>query len=121
MNFILVFLGGGIGASLRYILGQSLPRGETSFPLGTFLINIIGSFLISFFSIMGKKLAWDPRLILFLQVGLCGGFTTFSSFSLETFQLIHSGKSLLALGYVVMSPILCLGGGFWLILSSNRM
>ncbi len=95
---LLVFLGGGIGALLRYGLALAAPG-----PLTTLAINAVGSFAI------GLLLAAPSGpLRLFLVVGLLGGFTTFSAFSLEALQLWQRGQSALALAYVLGSVLLSL-------------
>lgn len=106
---ICVGLGGFVGASLRYLCGL-LPFAG-GFPLITLLINLTGSFCIGLIAaISGQWLS--PNLTLFLKTGLCGGFTTFSTFSLETFQLIDGGKTPVAIAYGVLSVCLCLLGVF---------
>ena len=84
-----------------------------AFPWGTLMINIIGSFVIGYFGTL--TLLDGPRpagtlVRLFVMVGLCGGFTTFSSFSLQTVELLHAGEELRALAYIVASVGLCLLG-----------
>ena len=69
------------------------------------LINIVGAFLIGFVVAIGVKKDWNPQWILFLKVGICGGFTTFSSFALETNQLLERGAVWWAMLYVVLSVI----------------
>ena len=118
----LVFLGGGLGAVMRY--GMTIGVGRmagTGFPLGTLSVNVIGSFL------MGVIVAWfafrgeggqDWRL--FLTTGLLGGFTTFSAFSLETMLLYERGDTMLAGLYVVLSvvaSVLALAAGLLIVRS----
>ena len=79
MNSLMVGLGGFIGANLRYWAGIIIPA-KGALPI-TFFINIIGALLIGLVSGWAMKSAPNPQLVLFLKVGLCGGFTTFSSFS----------------------------------------
>lgn len=71
-----------------------------------FLINIIGSFLIGIIAALAAKNAVNPKLVTFIKVGICGGFTTFSSFALETDQLMSKGQSIMAVCYAVLSIIL---------------
>lgn len=106
MSSLMVGLGGFIGANLRYWAGILIPVKGT-LPL-TFFINIIGALLIGLVSGWAVKSALNPQLILFLKVGLCGGFTTFSSFSLEAWQMIESGKYALAAAYCILSVVLCI-------------
>lgn len=106
-----VFAGGGIGAVARYTAGiQAAKLWGVNFPYGTLLINILGSFLIgviaSYFTLFSNTANQDLRL--FLIVGILGGFTTFSSFSLETLILMQRGELLLALGYVLLSVFISL-------------
>lgn len=112
MAYLWVALGGALGSVGRFWLGAMIARsvGET-FPLGTMIINIIGSFVISFF---GTLTSPDGRLFaptdarVFVMVGVCGGFTTFSSFSLQTLTLAQDGEWLYAGLNVVGSVVLCL-------------
>ncbi|HWB52358.1 MAG TPA: fluoride efflux transporter CrcB [Stellaceae bacterium] len=109
-----VALGSALGGVARYWLALGVARlaGET-FPWGTLLINIIGSFVIAYFGTL--TLPDGPRpasleMRVFVMVGLCGGFTTFSSFSLQTIELLRSGESGRAVAYIVGSVALCLAG-----------
>ena len=89
IDCIVVGAGGFIGAVCRYLIGL-IPLNEGgAFPVKTFLINIAGSFVIGIIAALAlKNSALNPRAVLFLKVGICGGFTTFSSFALETGDLI---------------------------------
>lgn len=89
MNLLLIALGGAAGSVLRY--GCSRIWNGPSFPYGTLAVNIIGSFLIGFFMAILSHQA-DEQKRLFLITGLCGGFTTFSAFSLEGFQMLQQAK-----------------------------
>lgn len=103
---LFVGIGGFIGAIIRYLIGL-LPYGNNlNFPVKTFIINVIGSFIIGLIIAYTKGSKDNIYLILFLKVGLCGGFTTFSSFSLETFDLIQTGNSLIASLYIILSLVL---------------
>ncbi len=99
MNTAIVMLGGAIGAAGRYHLGGLFARG---FPWGTLTVNLIGSFLIA---IVAARLAAGDPWRLFLAVGVLGGFTTFSAFTLETATLIDSGRLLPAIIYVLASVL----------------
>lgn len=108
MNFISVALGGGLGAFLRYCI--SLIPCRSDFPFLTLVTNFIGAFLIGLISGFAIKKGLSGNVLLFLKTGLCGGFTTFSTFSLETFNLIENHHIILALIYIFASVILCLAG-----------
>jgi len=91
-QLLLVFLGGGIGSVLRFIIGKYLNSPESGFPYGTFAANIIGSLLIGI--ILGlavKQNTLSENQILFLATGFCGGFTTFSTFAYENHLFLKSG------------------------------
>ena len=106
LDCLFVALGGAIGSVSRYLLGQ-LPVKTGDFPVITLGINVIGAFCIGLIvAAAGKHSGWDPRLVLFLKVGFCGGFTTFSTFSQETVQLLQNGKTVQAVLYVAASVIL---------------
>lgn len=106
-NCIFVGCGGFLGSVLRY-LTSFIKVDIWEFPLITLGINAVGSFAILFFTgIFAKSIPMDSHLLLFLRVGLCGGFTTFSTFSAETLGLIESGNELLAIGYAAASCVLC--------------
>ena len=109
---LLVALGGAIGSVGRYWLALwALPLSR-SLPWGTIAINVIGSFAISFFGTLtlqhGKYTVPEPARIFFM-VGVCGGFTTFSSFSLQTLDLLRAGAAGRAMINVAASVLLCLG------------
>ncbi len=107
LNCLLVGLGGFIGAVLRYLISLIPIKNPESFPVNTFIINIVGALAIGCLAFAASKNEnIDPKLLLFLKVGICGGFTTFSTFSLETAELIKSGSVVTALIYVFASIIL---------------
>src|ERR1700761_3668678 len=116
-RYLLVALGGAIGTVGRYWLSGVVAQvvGET-FPWGTLLINVTGSFVIGFF---GALTGPDGRIFAsantrqFVMTGICGGYTTFSSFSLQTLNLANDGQMLYAGAYIVLSVALCLIG-VWL-------
>ena len=84
-QFLLVFLGGGFGSGLRYIIGKYLNSTETGIPYGTFAANIIGSLLIGIIlGLAAKNDALSQNQTLLLATGFCGGFTTFSTFATKT-------------------------------------
>lgn len=102
--------GGGLGAGCRLALGQWVANNVTSaFPLGTFAINILGSFGIGVISVIFAERAIQADWMrVFLMTGLLGGFTTFSTFSLEVVHLIQHGRAVLATTYAVISVVLCI-------------
>jgi CrcB protein len=118
VRYLMVALGGAIGTVGRYWLSGIVARlvGET-FPWGTLLINVSGSFVIGFF---GTLTGPDGRVFAgattrqFVMIGICGGYTTFSSFSLQTLNLMNDGEWLHAGGNIVLSVVLCLIG-VWLV------
>lgn len=106
LNCLAVGFGGFIGAVLRYLISLIPIKNPESFPLNTFIINIAGAFTIGCIAFaVSKNENIDPKLLLFLKVGLCGGFTTFSTFSLETAQLMKSGSVMTAVIYVIASIV----------------
>ncbi len=107
MAILMVAVGGAAGSVLRYLVGLWVARlAGTGFPWGTLLINIVGSFIIGWLATGARPDAVTMRLL--LMVGFCGGFTTFSSFSLQTLELLQQGAWLAAWGNVLGSVTLCL-------------
>lgn len=120
MGFLLVFIGSGIGGMARHGVGLlALKWFGASFPFGTFAINIVGSFLIGMVAeYWALKSGLPQPARLFLTTGIIGGFTTFSTFSLETALLWERGQPLLAAVYVAASVVLSIGalfGALWLV------
>lgn len=107
MNIIFVGLGGFVGAVLRYLISL-IPISENFiFPIKTLFINILGAFVIGLITAFGlKNGSSNQYLNLFLKVGLCGGFTTFSTFALESYNLFNSSNTFLALLYIILSVTL---------------
>ncbi len=104
-NFLLVGLGGALGSMLRYAFYLAITVKQ--FPLATFAVNIIGSFIIG--AVLALSLKDDLFLNnwkLFLATGICGGFTTFSAFSMENITLLQNEKYFIALVYIVSSIML---------------
>lgn len=112
-NCLVVGLGGFVGSVLRYLVGL-IPLNEgVSFPVKTLAVNILGAFAIGLIAAVSlKSTGLDPRLTLFLKVGICGGFTTFSTCALESAQLLQSGKTFCAMAYIVLSVLLCVAAVF---------
>lgn len=118
-----VALGGALGSVLRYAMGTAMTAHAAAawgsrFPLGTFAVNLLGSLLIGLVAGMADKhAALSPELRLFLITGVLGGYTTFSSFGLETVMLLKGGQWGLAAAYVLGSVVLGLvlvAVGWWL-------
>lgn len=109
MNWLALAAGGGLGASLRYALATWVDhRFAASFPWGTLSVNFVGSFAIGLLiTMMDQRGLTSPALRMFLIPGLLGAFTTFSTFSLETLQLIESGRLPLAGANVLGSVAVC--------------
>ncbi len=109
---LLVAAGGALGSVARYWVGLFALPLSRHLPWGTILINIVGSFAIGFFGTLtlgtGRYPASESAR-LFFMVGVCGGFTTFSSFSLQTLDLLRGGASGRAMINVAASVLLCLG------------
>jgi CrcB protein len=110
MNYVYVFLGGGIGAAARYYLSGAVYRWlPTNFPYGNLVVNLLGCFAIGvFMTSLEERFLVIPTLRLFLTVGILGGFTTFSSFSFETIALFRNGEVLLGSVNAAASVIGCL-------------
>ena len=112
-NTLMIAIGGAIGSVGRYWVGLWLAPHSQDLPWATILINIAGSFAITFFgtlTIAGGRAPLPDLWRLFFMVGICGGFTTFSSFSLQTFELLHMSMPGRALVNVGVSVLLCLAG-----------
>lgn len=117
MNFLYVGLGGALGAMLRYAISMIPYKG--TFPVLTFITNILGAVLIGFAIGIASKKNLSDNFMLFLKTGVCGGFTTFSTFSLEAYNLFHSGSYAIAVIYALSSVVLCIVGvWFGMMLSS---
>lgn len=111
MAYLWVTIGSALGGLLRYALTRMTLALSLSFPYGTILINVLGSFVIGYFgtlTLQSGKYAASDNLRLFVMVGVCGGFTTFSSFSLQTFDLLRSGLWGRALANIFASVVLCI-------------
>lgn len=116
-TILYIAFGGALGSVLRYLTGQALSK-YNDFPYGTFVANMVGCLLIGlFFGYFEKQNGLSQDLKFFLITGLCGGYTTFSTFSNENIQLIHHNQIGTALLYTAVSIILGFGMtffGLWL-------
>ena len=117
LDYILVMAGGALGTGARFwISGFVAERGGEFFPLGTLVVNVTGSFAIGFLAAFMDpegSILMSPRLRQFLMIGLCGGYTTFSSFSLQTVDLLRDGDWLKAGLNTLLSFVCCLAA-VWL-------
>jgi CrcB protein len=113
-ELIYVFIGGGLGSLVRFLLGKWLNAFHNStFPFGTFTINIIACFVLGFIiGLADHKQLLSPATRLFWAVGFCGGFSTFSAFTSESLSLIQQGQNSTMLLYVLFSVIVCLTATF---------
>jgi fluoride exporter len=108
-SLIIVFLGGGLGSVVRYALGKWVNGLHTqTFPWGTMTVNITACFILGLVvGLADHKQLMNTSSRLFWAVGFCGGFSTFSTFSHETIDLLQRGLSLSSLAYVTLSVVLC--------------
>lgn len=106
MNFLLVFLGGGLGSCLRYTARLTIE--SSRFPYATLAVNILGSLAAGWIVHLALKQQIAPGWKLFLMTGVLGGFTTFSAFSGETIELLVAGRSKAAVINVLVSLLACL-------------
>ncbi|MDD6043807.1 MAG: fluoride efflux transporter CrcB [Eubacteriaceae bacterium] len=121
---IFVGIGGFIGAVCRYLMGF-LPLGaDTAFPVKTLMINLIGAFLIGIIAAYALKTdTGNSNLVLMLKVGVCGGFTTFSTFAFEISDLIKAGQTGMAVAYglgSIVAGVLLVIFAQWLVYSIIR-
>ena len=114
MNYVLIFIGGGIGSSLRHTINVASARAfGTAFPYHTFIINITGSIIMGLVAgYLAFKGGPSQHWRLFLMTGVLGGYTTFSAFSLDAALLYERGQIALTLLYVLGSVVLSIAGLF---------
>jgi CrcB protein len=117
-QLLLIFLGGGFGSVLRYLISTQLNTSENQLYAGTFLVNILGCLLLGILVGLSFKNSWfSNEITLLLGIGFCGGFTTFSTFGLESYTLLregHFGMFLLYAGGSLVVGILLVFFGIWL-------
>ncbi|MBL6078459.1 fluoride efflux transporter CrcB [Belnapia sp. T18] len=120
MTYAWVAVGSALGGMARYwLVLATFPLFGPVFPWATVFINVLGSFVIGWFGALTMEGRWavPAEMRAFVMVGLCGGFTTYSSFSLQTLELIQKGRMDLALANIGLSVLVCLGAvalGYWL-------
>lgn len=107
LNCLAAGAGGFLGTVCRYLIGTIPLKEPMLFPVKTFFINLAGAFLIGMIAAaVTKGRGLDPRLVIFMKAGFCGGFTTFSTFALETCDLVSGGHAGIAAAYVILSILL---------------
>ncbi|MFD3313432.1 fluoride efflux transporter CrcB [Streptomyces sp. NPDC058694] len=113
MNWVLVIVGGMVGAPLRYLTDRAVQsRHDTVFPWGTFMVNIVGCVILGTLTGAAVAGAASSHLQLLLGTGLCGALTTYSTFSFETLRLAEDGARLYAAANVIASVAVGLGAAF---------
>tara|TARA_B100001113_G_scaffold167729_1_gene137247 strand:- start:1116 stop:1502 length:387 start_codon:yes stop_codon:yes gene_type:complete len=105
-QMVLVGFGGAIGAILRFTVGNYIETSE--FPLSTFIVNIVGSFLLGMLAVLSINYGYSEEIMLFFATGLLGAFTTMSTFSLETITLLKDDNFSTAIMYAGLSFLMCI-------------
>ena len=108
MNILAIFIGGGIGAVLRYLVGCIFSNYvKLNLPLATFVVNIVGCLILGFLYVFFMEKSQIPAALKFaLTVGFCGGLTTFSTFSLEIFEIFSNSQFVQGIIYIISSLVL---------------
>jgi len=119
-NFLIIFFGGGLGAGMRHLVGLAALRIlGPGFPWGTFIVNVLGSFVMGLFiALLARKLQVTNEVRLLVATGFLGGFTTFSAFSLDVAVMWERGDTSTVFAYVTASVLLsifALFAGLWLV------
>jgi fluoride exporter len=110
MTVLLVFFGGAIGAPSRYLLDRYLrSKLDAPFPFGTLVVNLIGCFILGVISAGVAHVGWSSGIQALAGTGFCGGLTTFSTFSVETVELLQGRRPAASAGYVLLSCGLGIG------------
>jgi len=109
MSFVYVFIGGGIGSILRYAISLLLDKASLHFPIATLTANALACLLLGFAAGYMLKEGIADHYKLLLLTGVCGGFSTFSTFTNETFKLFQEGQMLYAFSNILISVAICLG------------
>ncbi|MCI4668329.1 MAG: fluoride efflux transporter CrcB [Bacteroidia bacterium] len=109
MSFLAVFIGGGLGSISRFAISLAFNKGTGDFPLATLIANFLACIVLAAgFVYFQKHVDLNPQWKLFLLTGFCGGFSTFSTFSMESFLLFQQGQTSMALAYMLASAISCI-------------
>ncbi|MEM0992168.1 MAG: fluoride efflux transporter CrcB [Bacteroidota bacterium] len=109
MNFLYVFLGGGLGSICRYGIAVVMKSYHLTFPYATLIANILSCIVLGYLVALTQRSALSSTYALIFATGFCGGFSTFSTFSVETFALFSNGHPFLALANIGFSLLVCLG------------
>lgn len=107
MNYLLVFVGGGLGSLARYGIWKWLGIQSVNFPWATFVANAVSCLILGFLLGLELKGSMDDHSKLFLMIGFCGGFSTFSTFSAESLKLMQYGHFMTGLAYIFGSLFVC--------------
>ncbi|KHD87094.1 MAG: hypothetical protein OM95_16420 [Bdellovibrio sp. ArHS] len=121
MQILLVIFFGILGVLGRYGVDRWLAPSSAGFPLNTFAINLTGCFVAGIIYALGERGVMSQALLTGLMVGLCGGFTTFSAYSLQSLDLLFKGKAFLSLSYLIGSPILGVLSAFVAVMLTRRL
>jgi fluoride exporter len=122
MNYVWIFIGGGLGSIARFELGQKISRlTGTGFPFATIGVNMVSCLILGILlGIFGPKAMQNNTAKLFIGIGFCGGFSTFSAFTAETFELLRTGNYFFAGANMLLSIAVCLFS-FWAGWQVNRI
>jgi CrcB protein len=109
MKLLLIFVGGGLGSLARYGISKWLNPTSGGFPWGTLTANTLACLVLGVVAVViSQKSGISKELQAMVLIGFCGGFSTFSTFSMETFRMIQNGQWIMAISYVIASLITCL-------------